>query len=138
MLIIRKTGNTDKDFQQLVAKLDEELRIRDGDDHAFYAALNKTGDIRYVIVAYENDLPVGCGSLRAFSTGTMEVKRMYVELDNRGRGIATAILKELESWALELGYTKLILETGINQPEAIALYQKINTARSLIMANTPE
>ena len=49
---------------------------------------------------------------------------MYVELDNRGRGIATAILKELESWALELGYTKLILETGINQPEAIALYQK--------------
>lgn len=126
MLTFRKTDHTDKDFQQLVTKLDAELRIRDGDDHLFYAALNKTHNIKYVIVAYENDLPVGCGSIREFSAGIMEVKRMYVELEQRGKGIATAILQQLELWALELGYSKLVLETGRNQPEAIALYGKNN------------
>lgn len=126
MLTFRKTDYTDKDFQQLVVKLDEELRIRDGDDHLFYAALNKTADIKYVIVAYENFLPVGCGSIREFSAGIMEVKRMYVELDKRGKGVASFILQRLEPWALELGYTKLVLETGRNQPEAIALYGKNN------------
>lgn len=42
----------------------------------------------------------------------------------RGKGIASLILAELETWAVELGYSTCILETGFNQPEAIALYQK--------------
>lgn len=124
MVTYRKTDYLDNDFQRLVAKLDEELKIRDGDDHAFYAALNKTYNIKYVIVAYENELPVGCGSIREYSNDTMEVKRMYVELHKRGKGIASAILQQLEQWAIELNYKKCILETGINQPEAIALYKK--------------
>ena len=56
----------------------------------------------------------------------MEVKRMFVPQEQRGKGIASRILKELESWAAELGYKKCILETGEKQPEAIALYKKNN------------
>ncbi len=49
---------------------------------------------------------------------------MFVIREKRGRGYASQILNELESWAGELGFEKCILETGINQPEAIALYKK--------------
>ncbi|MEI6088712.1 MAG: GNAT family N-acetyltransferase, partial [Bacteroidota bacterium] len=43
----------------------------------------------------------------------------------RRQGFAQIVVKNLESWANELGYKKCILETGKNQPEAIQLYQKI-------------
>jgi len=49
---------------------------------------------------------------------------MYVSSQNRGKGIATKMLSELENWAIELSYEKGILETGKRQPEAIALYEK--------------
>ncbi len=54
----------------------------------------------------------------------MEVKRMYTSPESRGKGIASAVLKELEKWAAELSYKKCLLETGKKQPEAIALYLK--------------
>ncbi len=80
--------------------------------------------IKYAIVAYDDDIPVGCGAIKEYSPGTMEVKRMYVLANRRGEGIATIILKELERWALESGNKKCLLETGKKQPEAIELYKK--------------
>jgi len=76
------------------------------------------------VVAYQNDLPVGCGAIKAYEEKVMEVKRMFVPEEQRGRGIASLVLQALEKWAKELGYTKCILETGEKQPEAIALYKK--------------
>ncbi|MDT0641257.1 GNAT family N-acetyltransferase [Zunongwangia sp. F363] len=54
----------------------------------------------------------------------MEIKRMFTLSLFRGRGFAGKVLKELETWAAELNYSKCILETGVRQPEAIALYKK--------------
>jgi GNAT superfamily N-acetyltransferase len=54
----------------------------------------------------------------------MEIKRMYVKPESRGKGIASKILSELEAWASELSYNKCLLETGIKQPEALRLYTK--------------
>ena len=88
--------------------------------------MNKTGTIKHVIVVYEQEEAVGCGAIREYTTDTMEVKRMFVTLNKRGLGIASAILKELETWCKELAYKKCILETGKNQPEAIGLYLKNN------------
>ncbi|MGF1638027.1 MAG: GNAT family N-acetyltransferase [Cyclobacteriaceae bacterium] len=124
MVKIIRTNSGDKDFQQLVKLLDAELSIRDGDDHSFYAQFNKIDMIKHAIVAYENDNPVGCGAIKEFDSDTMEVKRMFVPVEKRGKGIATLILGELEKWASELKYKKCILETGLKQPEAIQLYQK--------------
>jgi putative acetyltransferase len=124
-----RTNSENRDFQNLVRELDADLQIRDGEDHAFYAQFNKIDKIKFAIVAHDNDLPVGCGAFREFSGDTMEIKRMYVVPGKRGQGIASAILKQLERWTMELGYSKCILETGINQPEAIALYQKTGYTR---------
>jgi GNAT superfamily N-acetyltransferase len=65
---------------------------------------------------------VGCGALRALYTSTAEVRRMFVSVGARRRGLARALLAELERQALALGYSALRLETGNRQPEAVALY----------------
>jgi putative acetyltransferase len=119
-----RTDSSNPDFVALVRELDIYLAEKDGKDHAFYASYNKIATLKFVIVAYENDLPVGCGAIREFGAGEMEVKRMYTLPQCRGKGIATKILNELEQWAAELGYSKCILETGKRQHEAIALYKK--------------
>lgn len=124
MITTKRTTSDDTNFQELVKLLDFELQERDGEDHLFYAALNKTNTLNYVIVAYDHNEPIGCGALRAYSKDTMEVKRMFVPLHKRGQGIASTILKALETWCKELAIKKCVLETGKNQPEAIALYKK--------------
>ena len=124
MINISKTDSENKDFIELVKKLDADLARRDGDAHEFYAQFNKTNTIKHAMVAYLNEKPVGCGAIKPYSADTMEVKRMYVSPAHRGQRIATQILAALEKWAAELGYEKCILETGKNQPEAIELYKK--------------
>ncbi len=124
MITTKRTNAEDENFQLLVGALDFELKVRDGEDHLFYAQLNKTDTIKHVVVAYHQQQAVGCGAIRPYAPDTIEVKRMFVQLPVRGQGIASAVLKELEAWSRELGYKKCILETGKNQPEAIALYLK--------------
>jgi putative acetyltransferase len=119
-----RTSSENIDFIILVKELDAELKIKDGEEHSFYSQFNKIDTIKYVIVAYDNDTPTGCGAIKEYSTDTIEIKRMFVPMDKRSKGIASIILNELEFWAQELGYTKCILETGKKQPEAIRLYTK--------------
>ena len=77
-----------------------------------------------MVIARLDGAPVGCGALRAIDEETAEVKRMFVRPEARRRGIAARMLAELERVAREFGYRKIILETGVFQPEAIALYKK--------------
>lgn len=119
-----KTDSQHPDFIELVKHLDADLAKTDGEEHTFYNQFNKIDLIKHVIVVYENEKPLACGALKEFDSTAMEVKRMYVSPENRGKGIATQVLMELENWAAELGYEKCILETGNRQPDAIALYKK--------------
>src|SRR6185503_12428568 len=109
MISCFRTTAVHPDFQQLVRALDAELRVRDGKEHSFYAQFNKTDAIRFVVVAFENDVAAGCGAIKEYAPDTMEVKRMYVPPQLRGRGIASTVLAELEKWTAELGYRKCIL-----------------------------
>ena len=122
-LIIRTNGNH-PEFIKLVSQLDAILRELDGEEHEFYAQFNKIDTLEHVVLLYIDQLAVGCGALKKYSIDTMEIKRMYVLPEYRSLGIATKILSELESWMLSLGNTTSILETGIKQKDAIALYQK--------------
>ncbi|MFC4721969.1 GNAT family N-acetyltransferase [Geojedonia litorea] len=124
MLKLKRTDSNDQDFRDLVKALDTDLALRDGDDHDFYKQFNKIDAIKYALVAYEGDIPVGCGALKMFDADTMEIKRMFTVPESRGKGIAEKILNALESWASELGCNQVVLETGINQQEALALYKK--------------
>lgn len=123
-VFLKRTDSDDPDFTALVRHLDAELAIRDGDEHAFYSQFNKLANIKNVVVAYRDSRAVGCGGIKPLEEGVMEVKRMFVFPELRGQGIASNILSELEHWAAELGAHACCLETGIRQPEAIALYQK--------------
>lgn len=124
MITLTKTNSENEDFLSLVKHLDKELAIRDGDDHAFYDQFNKVDLIKYVVIAYENDLAIGCGAIKEYDDKTMEVKRMFVSASHRGMGVASQILSDLESWSVSLGKRYCNLETGIQQPEAIKLYTK--------------
>lgn len=125
MIQIVKTDSSNPSFQSLVALLDADLAIRDGDDHAFYAQFNKTDKIKHAILVYQNNRAIACGAIREWAAGVMEIKRMFVLPDFRRQGFAQMVVRNLELWASELGYEKCILETGKNQPEAIRLYRKI-------------
>lgn len=124
MIRLQRTNSDNPDFIALVRQLDAELAITDGKDHAFYAQFNKIDKIKHVVIAYEDDLAIGCGSIKEFSPEAVEVKRMFALPASRGKKIATTILRELETWAKEMSYKKCVLETGKRQPEAIAVYKK--------------
>jgi putative acetyltransferase len=124
MIHFIRTDSENENFRSLVRELDADLKIRDGKDNAFYSQFNKIDKIKYAIVAFDGELPVGCGAIKEYGPDAMEVKRMYVPVNRRGQGIASLILKELEDWAAELKYKTCILETGKKQPEAIELYKK--------------
>jgi putative acetyltransferase len=82
-------------------------------------------DIAVFLVAYSaTGEAAGCGGLRQLSDGSAELKRMFVVPEERGSGIATAILKALEQRALERGWITLRLETGVEQPEAVRFYER--------------
>lgn len=124
MLTMVRTNSDNADFVSLVRLLDAELAVRDGEDHSFYAQFNSISKIKYAVVCYDNNIPVACGALREIDSEQVEIKRMFVNPESRKQGIASLILLELEKWAVELSFTKCILETGKKQPEAIALYSK--------------
>ncbi|MBC7744626.1 MAG: GNAT family N-acetyltransferase [Flavobacterium sp.] len=132
MIEIQRTDSHNKDFINLVKLLDADLAIRDGIEHGFYAQFNQVDQIKYVVLAFINNQPAGCGSIKHYEDDTIEIKRMYTIPAHRGKGVASQILHELEIWAKEMEYRTCILETGKKQPEAIALYKKISFN---IMAN---
>ncbi len=124
MVSLNRTVSSDANFISLVSRLDDELEVRDGEDHEFYRQFNSLTHIKQCILAYKGKASIGCGAIKVFDEFTMEVKRMYVLPEYRGKGIAAKILSELETWTKELGFSQCILETGFNQPEAIAHYKK--------------
>lgn len=126
MIKLIRTNSDNSDFRGLVILLDQYLSYTDGKEHSFYAQYNKLDKIHQVVVAYRNDVPVGCGALKEYAADIAEVKRMFVHPDYRKQGIAKLILTELEHWAKESGFSACILETGKRQLEAITLYQHTN------------
>lgn len=124
MLTTIRTNSTHPGFRTLVGLLDAELSVKNGENDAFFSAFNKIDMIDHAVVALQDDEPVACGAIKPYDEESAEVKRMYVKTDLRGKGIASVVLKELESWAAELGFTACILETGTFMPDAVALYNK--------------
>ena len=124
MFQLKRTTSDNEDFKFLVRLLDQELLLRDGKDYEFFAQFNTLENIRYVVVAYENNQPAGCGAIKSFTSNSMEIKRMFVAPSFRGKGIAQSILSELENWSLDLGSKTCVLETGERQFEAVNLYHK--------------
>jgi GNAT superfamily N-acetyltransferase len=76
------------------------------------------------VVGFEGDVPVCCGGIKRLPDGACEIKRMFVVEDARGRGVARALLEELERGARELGYGVARLDTGPRQTRAQRMYER--------------
>jgi GNAT superfamily N-acetyltransferase len=115
------------DAQRLVTALDARLAALYPPEQRFGPNLKPEhlrGGRGTFLVARDGDRAVGCGALRLLDTTTAEVKRMYVEPDMRGKGVGRAVLASLEAAAREMGVRRLVLETGVHQEAAIALYRR--------------
>jgi putative acetyltransferase len=123
-MIIKRTSNTHRDFLTLTRELDAELRGIYGSLQAVYDQHNVIDPIDTAIVGYRDAKPVACGCFKTIDAECVEIKRLYVKPNFRRQGFSSIILKALEAWAAELGYTGALLETGKGQPEAIGLYRK--------------
>ena len=126
MLTLIRTNSDHPDFINLVKDLDAYLKIVDGDDHEFYNQFNNIDVLKHTVIAYVDNQPVGCGAFKAFNNSSVEIKRMYTSPIARNKGIASAILKDLEDWAKELNIKSTLLETGLKQTEAVKFYKKNN------------
>jgi putative acetyltransferase len=124
MIALQRTDSANGSFRLLTARLDTYLTGMNGDDHAFYDQFSKIDKLNHCVVAILDDQAVGCGAIKEFSPGLAEVKRMFTLPVHRGAGVASAVLQELERWAIELGFSACILETGKEHHDAVALYRK--------------
>lgn len=130
MANLKRASSDDLDFIYLVGLLDKDLWTRYPLTQQNYTANNTIKPNTNAVIAYEDGEPVGCGCFRETGIGgAVEIKRMYVVEPMRGKGIAKSMLRELECWAAGLGWNEAVLETGINQPEAILLYTRAGYAR---------
>jgi putative acetyltransferase len=117
-----RTTSENADFRNLINSLDEDLYQRNGEAQLQYRQYNQVDSIGHVVVIYAEDKPVGCGCYKRFDDQTVEMKRMFVLPEMRGRQLAARMLQELETWAIEEGNTRAVLETGHRQVEAVRLY----------------
>ena len=117
---------------ELIGALNTELSQRYPEPGATHFRLNRDevapGRGAFVVAYWEGE-PIGCGALRRLDAHTAELKRMFVSPPHRGRRVGRALLATLEAEARVLGVARLVLETGIRQPEAIALYERAGFRR---------
>ena len=114
------------DARRLIAALDADLGQLYSPEQRFgpnFKAEQIEGNRGTFLVARDGDRAVGCGAIRVTGPTTAEAKRMYVEPAYRGKGVGRAVLAGLEAAARELGVERLVLETGVYQEAAIALYR---------------
>ena len=110
----------------LIEALNTELRAvypEPGANH-FHVDPGEVKDGRGAfLVVYRAGTPVGCGAVRLLDGETGELKRMYLAPSVRGTGLGRRLIAALEAEARALGARRLVLETGVRQTAALALYR---------------
>jgi hypothetical protein len=119
---IRRGGCDDPGFQLLVSRLDHELWNELKEDLGTYDQYNSVKGLQTAVIAYVGTMPAAIGCFKEFSKDTVEIKRMFVDKEFRGKGLSKRILSELEQWAIELGYHYAVLETSVRFEAARQLY----------------
>jgi putative acetyltransferase len=115
------------DARRLIAALDAALSELYPPEQRFgpnLKAEHLEGGRGIFVMARDRDRAIGCGAIRVLDRTTAEAKRMYVEPDQRGKGVGRAVLDSLEAAARQLGVRRLVLETGVHQEAAISLYRR--------------
>jgi len=125
-IIIARAELTAVAGRALIAALNAELAGAYPEPGATHFQLDQaevTGERGAFLIVYEDGTPVGCGALRLLDPATAELKRMYVAPELRGKGLGRRLVAALEAEARALGVRRLVLETGVRQAAALALYR---------------
>jgi putative acetyltransferase len=118
------------DGMRLRAAQREEILARYGGVDQEPGIHPSADDVAEFVIGYDhNGTAIGCGALRRLDDTSAELKRMFVDPAARGSGVATAILRALETRAAARGWTALRLETGREQPDAVRFYEREGYAR---------
>lgn len=127
MIRIERTNGESDVFEQLCKLLDKNLDELVGADiqKKKYNQYNTLNEIHHVVLLYVGNQAVGCAAMKEIEPGIAEVKRVYVCKDYRGQGLSKRLMHEIELWAKEIGYHKLVLETGKVLTAAQGLYHRI-------------
>lgn len=122
-----RCDGTNKDFIENCRLLDENLDIRVGKiiDRSQYIAYNTLDEIKEAIVVYADGTAVGGGAIRFYEKDSVELKRIFVRPYAQGKGAGTKLVQHLIDWAKELGYKKILLETGELLAESVHVYKKL-------------
>ena len=106
------------DLQQVYVERYGDVDVTPVDPAQFAAPLG------YFVIGYLDEVPVACGAWRVNDelAGAAAIKRRYVIDSARGKGLSRLVLAHLEATAREAGLQRMVLETGLRQPEAISLY----------------
>jgi putative acetyltransferase len=129
---IRRSTLASPDAARLIAALNAELAAafpEPGATHFSLSSGQTAAGHGVFLVAYVEDVAVGCGAIRRLDEVTAEIKRMYVDPSVRGRGIGRAMVEALEREARQAGATRIVLETGTRLAPAIKLYQAMGYVR---------
>ena len=121
-----RCDGSNADFVENCRLLDEDLERRVGRviKRDKYKQYNQLDDIREAIVVYHEGKPVGAGAIRHYDETTTELKRVFVRPDHQGKGVGTVLVSQLIEWAKELGYKRMVLETGELLAESCHVYMK--------------
>ena len=136
MISLRSVELGDPAASALWAEQQSELFVRYGEPDAdahFALAMPPDALVASLLAVSDGGEAVGTGLLRwspfASGAGSVEVKRLYVRPEHRGHGHSRVIMGALEHAAARAGAVRIVLETGVEQPEAIALYEDIGYTR---------
>ena len=121
---IIRTNNKNLDFNKLIVELDAYLKVTDGEDHEFYNQFNGLGNIKNVVIAYQDNKAAGCGAFKKFDDKTVEIKRMYVNPKFRGKKLGNLLIEEVIEISKGNEFSKLYLDTAHFMSSAISLYKK--------------
>ncbi|MBP7185876.1 MAG: GNAT family N-acetyltransferase, partial [Ruminococcus sp.] len=86
---------------------------------------NISESVRTVIIAYIDDIPVGCAGLKPYNDCDAEIKRVWVEPKNRRHHIAADMMKMIEETARNMYFKRTVLQTREAMAEAVSLYEKL-------------
>jgi putative acetyltransferase len=131
-VVVQRSDILSPPARTLIAALNNELSRTYPEEGACHFRLNadEVADGRGAfLIAWRTGKPIGCGAIRRIEERTGELKRMYVIPEERGRGIGRAILQALEGEARALGISRVVLETGVRQQGALALYERARFLR---------
>lgn len=123
-LEIVHSSPSEPDATNLIHELDQDLRVRYPDSAIYGIEPGQLEERGAFLIARVDGTPAGCGALRPLTETVAEIKRMFTLPAFRRRGISGQLLAELERVAARNRFEALWLETGIRQPEAMALYER--------------